>query len=91
MAPEQRRGAPEDERTDVFALGVILYRMLSGALPYPEVPGASTRGTGAPAILEVRGIPALGALVARMLAKDPVKSPRDAGAVLARSQPSKAN
>jgi len=34
MAPEQARGTPADQRGDVYALGAMLYHLLSGGPPY---------------------------------------------------------
>jgi eukaryotic-like serine/threonine-protein kinase len=82
MAPEQWRGEPEDERTDIWALGSMLFRMIAGREPFPD----DDRGEGilspasAPS-LHIPDLPRLGALVGRMLEKAPAKRMRDGGAV----------
>jgi serine/threonine-protein kinase len=48
MAPEQVQGKPADQRSDVFALGVVLYEMLTGHRPF----GGSTTVETAAAILK---------------------------------------
>ena len=82
MAPEQWRGAPEDERTDVFALGVLLHRLLAGEPPFLDDGGRTAQGPEPAPALEVAGAPSIGPLLQLMLKKDPVDRPRDAGQAL---------
>lgn len=39
MAPEQLRGEPIDQRADIYGMGVILYQMVTGELPFDSDSG----------------------------------------------------
>ena len=70
MAPELWRGAPADERSDIYALGVTLYFVLSGGTP-PHAWFTGETPIEGPAS-EPPGIPdALKAVIRRCLAKNP--------------------
>jgi len=76
MAPEQALGQTVDQRADLFSLGVVMFELLTGRVPFEgstpmaiidhilhETPPAVSRFTAAP--------PALDAIVARALEKKP--------------------
>jgi Tol biopolymer transport system component len=77
ISPEQLRGLPADHRSDIFALGCVLYEMLSGKSPFVKDTGADTAAAilheePAPIVVPGRGVPvALRAVVARCLEKQP--------------------
>ena len=92
MAPEQCMGDPLDGRTDLYALGVLLYEMVFG---HPPFEGSSHADTIRAQVMDpvpplpprVRGveIPApLRALVHDLLAKSPSERPATAQQVVAR-------
>ena len=89
MAPEQAAGDGVDERTDLYAWGVVAYELLSGAHPFA---GKTTAQQWMAAQIAERpselrrlrpGVPsALAVLVMRCLEKDPGKRPSSAAEVL---------
>ncbi|MBA2321692.1 MAG: serine/threonine protein kinase [Deltaproteobacteria bacterium] len=90
MPPEAIDGrAPTDARADLFALGVVLYELLTGRLPFDgEDPSVVTKavlkGTFEdPATLRPELAPALVALIRALLASDPDARPASCRAVRA--------
>lgn len=88
MAPEQLDGEEADPRSDLFALGLVLYEMAAGQLPYPGVSLGSVLQRPSPSVMippvsRVRpGAPAgLDALIARLLEPDLSKRLQYAGEV----------
>jgi serine/threonine-protein kinase len=85
MAPEQIRGESTDPRTDIWALGVLLYEMASGTRPFngsttPDLFSSILRDAAAPA----RGAPPeLQSVIARCLQKRPEDRYQDARDVAA--------
>jgi serine/threonine-protein kinase len=79
MSPEQGTGGTVDGRTDVYALGVLLFRMLGGRLPYEAATIHELiemqLAKKAPQLAPLRpDVPAsLGALVSQMLQRQPDK------------------
>ena len=88
MAPEQIRGEPVDQRTDLWALGVIIYEALSGQHPFgkdqpAQVMMAALNEQPVPLSDSRAELPAaLDSLVSRLLAGDPAKRYADAKTLL---------
>ncbi|HEU5057872.1 MAG TPA: protein kinase [Kofleriaceae bacterium] len=81
MSPEQAAGRPADERCDVYAVGAILYEMLTGAPPYDGdnfmeiLTKKATVDPAPPSALRPEIPPMVEVLVTSAMARDPEKRP----------------
>lgn len=77
MSPEQATGGDVDGRTDIFALGVVMYELLCGELPFRGSSDISTlkriaRGDYRPVMLAKPDVPKrLADILSRALTRDP--------------------
>lgn len=84
-APEQLKEGPIDARTDVYALGGVLYQALTGKVPYPRETAAATMlahlDAPPPSVLSILpdASERLGEVVRRAMAKDPADRYQSAG------------
>lgn len=78
ISPEQAMGFPGDERSDIYPLGIILYDIFTGVLPFqgdsPAAVMAQRINTTpiSPVLINPTISPALTMVILRALAKDPV-------------------
>jgi eukaryotic-like serine/threonine-protein kinase len=89
ISPEQASGERAGPPSDVYSFGVILFRMLTGVLPFAADDALALierhRHEPPPAVAEVnpQAPPSLAALAAASLQKDPAGRPPDGAALLA--------
>lgn len=86
MAPEQVLDNEVSPRSDIYSLGVLLYELLSGSVPFPGRGATQTMMAQIhqpPPPLEVPGLPPeVNALVMRCLEKDPRRRFNDTAALM---------